>query len=102
MLAIIQAQSQGPAQSELRQCQKEKMDQDLQLDSDAAATSLEHVEWTECSFPFSFVSKHLDSQQDRDNFWFCVKLDRPARIVDIRLGRLNGGDISHVWSGRQP
>jgi hypothetical protein len=35
------------------------------------------------------ASKNKDEEQDRDKFWFRVKLDRPATIVDIRLGRLN-------------
>ena len=38
------------------------------------------------------ASKKKDQEQDhdRDKFYFCVKLDRPATIVGIMLGRVNG------------
>ena len=60
-------------------------------------SSQQHFEWRECSLPSDDVLNMVSQPQskDRDKFWFCVKLDRPATIVDIRLGRLNGGDISH-------
>jgi hypothetical protein len=62
------------------------------------SSSPQHVEWRECSFPFDDVRNKVISQaqsKDQDKFCFCVKLDRPAMILDIRLGPLGGGDISH-------
>jgi hypothetical protein len=66
-------------------------------DKSSRVSSLQYVKWRECSFSFDDVWNVVYQAQskDLDKFWFCVKLDRPATIVDIRLGRLDRGEISH-------
>jgi hypothetical protein len=62
-----------------------------------SSSSPQHIEWRECSFPFDDVGNMVSqaASENLDKFCFSVKLDRPATILDLRLGRLNGEDLSH-------